>query len=411
MLRTFVARGYRNLDTEVRLGRCTVLVGPNNCGKSNLMRALGLAGDGARTSGEQSWARVVRQHGGLALVSRELRESPAWTMGEGEVELRWEASDGAFETVQELRLSRGELDLPSVSADWLEAGDPSLGAAKARCGGGSGSISYATADGQVHTARLSGAFYPLLGMQPSIADVPDGWVDGPALDVVLCLSRTRRLLASQHHLSLADLAPRVIARPAPEPEDDTVLAPDARNLAHYLRNLENEHPDGLIGVATALRELLPELRRIWVKTPGGAGAAWIELVMRGSRAGFPLRDFSDGTVVALLLAALLHGPEERKLLMLDEPELNLHPAWLKVVAGWLQAPTAVEQVVFSTHSTDLLDALTPGFLTGDVAVLVADREAGFRNLEVEELRAFFDDGYELGDLYRMGEPQLGGWPW
>lgn len=362
MLTRFEAHGYRNLDTSVALGRCTVLVGPNNCGKSNLMRALCLPGD-VVNGGEASWESALRSHGGLQLVDRALRTSGAWTRGDAHVQLGGTWSSESLEVDLSLRVS-------------------------------------GTPDGRAVAGGSTFAFRD----SSSSSSKPTNDKENAAL--------ASRMVGDPLHLSLASLAPKVVTRAwSDEGDSGRSLLDDARNLPAHLQFLTHEHSEGLTGMTDVLRELLPELRRIWVRSPAGSGATWVELVMAGEKEGTPLRDFSDGTVVALLLATLLHGPQKRNLLLLDEPELNLHPAWLKVLSRWLVRPTAAEQVVFSTHSTDLLDALTPGFRSGEVEVLVADTHRGFRNLTLDEVQPFFDDGYELGDLYRMGEPKLGGWPW
>jgi predicted ATPase len=121
---------------------------------------------------------------------------------------------------------------------------------------------------------------------------------------------------------------------------------------------------------------------------------------------------SDGTLKALWLALLLFSPVQQSLLAIDEPELNLHPAWLKVIGGWLQRFCSAEQLFVSTHSPDLLDTFTEGFRTGQVALFVFGAgEQEIRRVETPELDEFFREGWELGDLYRIGEPKLGGWPW
>ena len=100
------------------------------------------------------------------------------------------------------------------------------------------------------------------------------------------------------------------------------------------------------------------------------------------------------------------------MLSIDEPELNMHPAWLKVIGSWFQRFTSADQLFVSTHSPELLDAFTEGFKSGDVALFVFGLgEKEMRRLDPAELEDFFKKGWELGDLYRVGEPKLGGWPW
>ncbi len=403
MLNRFIARGYRNLDTEVELGRCNVLIGPNNCGKSNLMRAIAFAADGARTTREPSWDAVIRQHGGAGLVRRsvEPRYKPA------KVVLAWQWTTDDFESRSHLELELNNLGtLPAVVLDTFDASDNTF------------RLSTRTENGAVHVEGSNGtetrsydsrgSEHPLLGSAAPVPNDTATWDRRWDQLKNYLVESVRRMLRQSDSFSLADLRPSAVKRPSND-ESQTALHSDGSNLAFHLRHLESEHLEGLQPIQRAMQELLPTLTRIWAKSPPGAGATWLEMV-HGS-VSTPLLEASDGTVMALLLATLLHGPQKRSLLLLDEPELNLHPAWLKVVARWLSAPSAAEQVLFSTHSTDLLDALTDGFRAGEVRVLVADPERGFRNLDAERMSAFFEQGYELGDLYRVGEPTFGGWPW
>ncbi len=114
----------------------------------------------------------------------------------------------------------------------------------------------------------------------------------------------------------------------------------------------------------------------------------------------------------MALAALLWNPERVSTLVIDEPELNLHPAWLKVVAGWILDHRSADQVFVSTHSPDLLDGFTEAFREGALALFVCDGTGrSIRPADPSALDSFFQRRWELGDLYRVGEPVLGGWPW
>lgn len=79
---------------------------------------------------------------------------------------------------------------------------------------------------------------------------------------------------------------------------------------------------------------------------------------------------------------------------------------------WMQNSTSVQQIFLSTHSPDLLDQFTEGFRKGEVALFVCDLDAeeSIHQVDPAKLELFFQNGYDLGDMYRVGEPRLGGWP-
>ena len=122
-------------------------------------------------------------------------------------------------------------------------------------------------------------------------------------------------------------------------------------------------------------------------------------------------DMSDGSVRMLCWAVLLHSPELSPLLVIDEPEAGLHPAWMGTLAEWISMASERTQVIIATHSPDLLDHFTGRY--EDVIRFDYDRKAHFTpgKLPDTELRARLDEDWELGDIYRVGDHAVGGWPW
>ena len=137
----------------------------------------------------------------------------------------------------------------------------------------------------------------------------------------------------------------------------------------------------------------------------------MELELKGCY--FPLAELSDGTIHLLLLLLMLNLPEHNGISMLaiDEPEMNLHPAWQKLLANEIMYCQSFRQCFVSTHSPDFLDEFTEGFLSGDVGVFVFDSSSRtpIRKLDRQELASDLAD-WTLGDLYRIGDPVIGGWP-
>jgi len=93
-----------------------------------------------------------------------------------------------------------------------------------------------------------------------------------------------------------------------------------------------------------------------------------------------------------------------KLIILDEPELGLHPTAITVLAGLLKKASVRSQVIVSTQSVNLVNE----FEAGDV--IVVDREEGastFRRLDTESLQDWLDR-YSLGDIWEKNV--IGGAP-
>ena len=128
---------------------------------------------------------------------------------------------------------------------------------------------------------------------------------------------------------------------------------------------------------------------------------------------FFLTDMSDGSVRMLTWAVILLSPKPTSLVVIEEPEIGIHVAWMPFLAKWIRSAAQRTQVIISTHSPDLLDQFTE---QGD-KVLVFQRSQNRKNrfqvkpLTEESILPQVQEGWQLGDLYRVGDPEVGGWPW
>lgn len=122
---------------------------------------------------------------------------------------------------------------------------------------------------------------------------------------------------------------------------------------------------------------------------------------------FNPHQLSDGTLRFICLATLLLQPAELspETIVIDEPELGLHPYAIKVLASMLQSTSEKKQIIVSTQSVELLSE----FDFEDVLVVDhVNDESVFRRLSEEELGIWLEDGYSLGELWKKN--LLGGRP-
>ena len=117
---------------------------------------------------------------------------------------------------------------------------------------------------------------------------------------------------------------------------------------------------------------------------------------------------SDGTLKFLCLLAILFHPNPAPLICIEEPELGLHPDAMRLVAEVLVEASERTQLVITTHSEALVDALTDR----PESVLVCERDfdngTQFKRLSSGDLDAWLEH-YTLGELWRKGE--IGGGRW
>ena len=115
----------------------------------------------------------------------------------------------------------------------------------------------------------------------------------------------------------------------------------------------------------------------------------------------PATRLSDGTLRYLCLLALLCDPDPPPLLCIEEPELGLHPDILPRLADLLIEASQRTQIIVTTHSDILVDAMTEI----PESVVVCEKKEGKTSmvrLNKEELAVWFDH-YRLGQLWTRGE--------
>jgi predicted ATPase len=191
---------------------------------------------------------------------------------------------------------------------------------------------------------------------------------------------------------------------------DLHVSSSGKNLPIVFHNLYQQYVDFEERINDAMRSVLPGTSKIRA-IPSGRLRLTIEWHMEGMGERFYLSDMSDGSVRMLCWAITLLSPEPPTLLVIDEPEVGLHPAWMKTLAEWILSSAEKTQVIVTTHSPDLLDHFTDR--PQDIICFTYDGHRHFtpKRLSEAALTSKLEEGWELGDLYRIGDPAIGGWPW
>ena len=125
---------------------------------------------------------------------------------------------------------------------------------------------------------------------------------------------------------------------------------------------------------------------------------------RGSDSYFDANDFSDGTLRFICLTTLLLQPNLPTVILLDEPELGLHPYALQLLASTMQAVSAKTQIIASTQSVTLANQ----FNWEDLIIVDRINDASkLRRLNQEEVKDWLDN-YSIGELWEKNV--IGGTP-
>ncbi len=181
---------------------------------------------------------------------------------------------------------------------------------------------------------------------------------------------------------------------------DTVsLHHDASNLAPFLRMLMIYHPKEYSDILRVIRHVAPFFND-FVLEPNAENSELIRLRWRqvGCEEVFGVNQLSDGTLRFICLAVLLLQPPELQpsTIILDEPELGLHPSAIALLADLIHMASRHKQMVISTQSADLLD-----YFDADDVIVTGMSESGseYRRLSSKELKSWLED-YALSTVWK-----------
>jgi predicted ATPase len=180
--------------------------------------------------------------------------------------------------------------------------------------------------------------------------------------------------------------------------DFDYLRPDASNIAAYLLSLKTKQQAVYELIRDTVRLIAPFFDDFVLRPDekGGEEKVRLEWMQKGSDFPFQPSQLSDGTLRFICLTTALLQPEPPATLVIDEPELGLHPHALEVLAGLLRKASQRMQVVVSTQSAPLLSQFEPA----DVVVVSRnDGASEFRRLDEGQLNAWLAE-YTLGELWQ-----------
>jgi predicted ATPase len=190
-------------------------------------------------------------------------------------------------------------------------------------------------------------------------------------------------------------------------EDNRYLHADGANLPAFLYLLRENYQASYDLVVRAVQRVAPFFDDLRLD-PSELNRDYIQLEWRHKKSSqnFGASSLSDGTLRFIALATLFLQPERFRpsVILVDEPELGLHPYALEVLAALIRQASVTNQVIVSTQSSLLLDHFQPD------DVLVAERVDGgtqLKRLEPEPLAKWLEE-YSLGQLWEKNE--IGGRP-
>ncbi|MDY4350242.1 AAA family ATPase [Pectobacterium brasiliense] len=190
--------------------------------------------------------------------------------------------------------------------------------------------------------------------------------------------------------------------------DNDYLREDGANLAAFLFRLQKNHMAHYQRIVKTIQMVAPFFGDFYLRpTPDNPDSIQLEWVEKDQDMPFNAHELSDGTLRFILLATVLLQPEiyMPSAIIIDEPELGLHPYAINVLAALIRSASEQHQLIVSTQSVELVNE----FEAEDL--IVVDKHLGastFKRLDQDSLQEWLED-YSLGELWKKnilgGRPQ------
>ena len=370
---------------ELELAPLNVLIGPNGSGKSNLIEAIGLLKAAPRDlhapiqdgGGVRDWIWGRDTPGGIAQVEVVLSHREDQTL---RYELTFLEKDQGFR----------------VNSEVLKPGDPDSTRREpyVRTSGGKAKVFsayYESGKGQQTIMQ---------GEKISTDRSIFAQVRGPTFPELTYTAEQFERIRLFRDWSFGRRTPARVPQKADLPND--FLAEDGANLGLVLNRLRRT-PRSKTRLLKALRELYEGVEEFDVIIEGGT----VQVFLQEGDITMPATRLSDGTLRYLGLLAILCHPEPPPLVCIEEPELGLHPDILPGLAELLREASQRCQLIVTTHSDTLVNALTDT----PESVVVCQKECGqttMKRLDRAKLSHWLEK-YRLGELWSSGE--IGGNRW
>lgn len=181
--------------------------------------------------------------------------------------------------------------------------------------------------------------------------------------------------------------------------NNRVLMFDASNLAAFLYRLKKNYQKSYDEIVQTVQLIAPYFSDFVLEPQEGNEE---QIILKWNQKGcddvFNASQLSDGTLRFICLAALLLQPRELQpaTIVVDEPELGLHPYAITIFAEMVKQLSDEKQIIISTQSVELLNE----FDVEDVIVVNrGENGSEFMRLKEDDLAVWLDEDYALGELW------------
>ena len=354
-LETLTIQNFKSIrEQKLQLNMLNVFIGSNGSGKSNLIEVFRFL----REIVNQNLAGYTAKKGGAdALLHFGRRTSPT-------MQLRLQFGEGDTSNAYSVTLSGTDSDELSIDSD----------------------VAY------YHEKKK----YPVPYDHGITSHARESRLK---LDTHISARQIARDLESYRVYHFHDTSDHAAVKLTADVDDNRVLRPEAENLAPFLYWLQEKEPQHMANIRGAIRQIAPffdDFRLAPLRL--NESKIRLEWQEKGSDTYFNASALSDGTLRFICLATLLLQPTLPPLVLLDEPELGLHPAAITLLAALLTSAAERTQVIVATQSVTLVNQLSPEQVW---TVDRADGQSVFAHLDEADMADWLDD-YALGELWEKG---------
>ena len=180
--------------------------------------------------------------------------------------------------------------------------------------------------------------------------------------------------------------------------DNRSLLADASNLAAYLYRIQHEYPHIYQEIIDIVQQALPFFRDFELKPETNeSGATRILLKWRNKHDYEPFwaDQLSDGSLRFICLVTALKQPDPPRTIIIDEPELGLHPYALTLLGSLFDSAPEEMQIIVATQSVSLVDEVSVDDL---IVVELEDGVSTFQRLDESQFNVWLED-YSVGELW------------
>jgi predicted ATPase len=418
MINKFSCHNFRNIHADdLKFEKINILIGPNNSGKSNFIKAISFFSEMLKNAGngnlKSAFLNAVARNGWEHSLYNNVDESTpiefAWEIVLNGEPVRYQFAFGVGNSVDKCNILLEDLSSTKSQIgydkefNYFKCHDRNVG---------KGDFSTAI-DRGAKNRRLS---FDVNSKETIVMQFKDILLQNKNIygnelirvNIANLLYELETYFEGFNVYTSAQFDSNKMRKPVETKTTDDSLNYNASNFTNVFNRYKSEDVLWKTKFEDKLKEIIPNLQV--ADTVNAYDKLIFKLVYNNEQ--YDLSDVSEGTLKGLILNMLINMPMKNKktLLAIDEPETNLHPAWQKVVGNWIQTADTFSQCFVSTHSPDFLDVFTEEFKNGKVAVFVFDNAESIKKIQYKDIVDELGE-WELGDLYRTNDPALGGWPW